>query len=105
MPALELLLPAIECRACLRDLGLAACKRRLRLLELDLPGAESGLALGDVAFPRSKCGEPLLELGLAPRQDLLGVRLLGLFGPRSVAATEQRSASRMEPCVELVEVP
>src|SRR5438067_13237526 len=104
MPALELLLPAIECRPRLRDLGLAACERSLRVLELDLPGAERGLALSDVALPRSKCGEPLLEVGLAPVQDLVGVRSLGLFGTRSVAAMQQRPASCMEPCAELVEL-
>jgi hypothetical protein len=66
-------LTLLEVRLGLVQLSFAFGERRLGFLQLELSRQQRCFALGQLPLARLRCLRPLLDLGLASRQDLLGV--------------------------------
>ena len=103
LPAVELVRASRELRSLLLNrrprfgqLLFAFGERGLGLLELERSGEQRRLALCELTLTKLDCVCALLDLGLATRQDLVGVRVVGVRRSRSLGATEpQRSARRI----------
>src|SRR5262245_1341969 len=72
----------VELRPGSRKVVLARDQRDQRLLDLQLPCAQRGLALDHLAFSRSERIEPFLELLLASAQQFVRVCAVGVGGLR-----------------------
>ena len=86
----------LDCRLHFGHLLFAFRERGLGLLEHERSGEQGCLALSEFTLTELDGVCALLDLGLATRQDLVGVRVVGVRRSRSLGATEpQRSARRI----------
>src|SRR5262249_43986306 len=87
----------LRCRlarvSCLLHFGLDPStlrfERAFALLELARAPCEDGVELAELRLACSECGGPGLEIGLAPREELVGIRTIGVDVGSSVAAEAQ----------------
>src|SRR5437773_5739715 len=78
-------------------------ERQFGFLDVELASPESGLTFVDVSFARLECLEPLLELGLAPRKNLVRIGAIGVFGADPLAPPQPKGEAACGPVAALVE--